>query len=216
MDVQLGQTEVSAIRRLLMAEPHPDHLLDDDTLQTLVQLLPCDAIGTCEGDADGYLLRGTDLPHGIYDDLGPQCCDGPLATGVVQLATFPDDDPEVVFMHALGVRDNLWIGFPTQTGTVVQIYLERRSGYFTPRDLAVASMLEPALGRLLRLRPKVGTTPLLTPTERRVLELVSTGASNREAAEELFVSVATVRKHLEHSYRKLGVRNRTGALAAIS
>jgi DNA-binding CsgD family transcriptional regulator len=216
MEVQLGQTEVSAIRRLLMAEPHPDNLLDDETLGTLVQLLPCDAIGTGEGDSEGYVLRGIDLPRGVHDDLGPQCCDGPLMTGIVQLASFPEDDPDVLFHHRIGVRDNLWIGFPTQAGTVVQLYLERRSGYFTPRDLAVASMLEPALGRLLRSRPKVGAAPLLTPTERRVLELVSTGASNREAAEELFVSVSTVRKHLEHSYRKLGVRSRTGALAAIS
>lgn len=216
MEIQLGHSEVSAVRRLLMAEADPENLLDDETLQALAQLLPCDAIGAAEGDSHGYALRSTDLPRGVEDDLGPQCCDGPLRTGVVQLAAFPHDDAEVVFHHKIGVRDNLWIGFPTQAGTVVQVYLERRSAYFTQRDLAMAAMLEPALGRLLRARPKLGATPLLTPTERRVLLLVSAGASNREAAEELVVSVSTVRKHLEHSYRKLGVHNRSAALAALS
>lgn len=215
MEIQLGHSEVSAIRRLLMAEPDPNDLLDDDTLQTLVQLLPCDAIGVGEGDSHGYTLRGVDLPRGVHDDLGPQACEGPLTTGVVQLATFPADDAEVVFHHRIGVRDNLWIGFPTQAGTVVQLYLERRTAYFTERDLAMAAMLEPALGRLMRSRPKLDASPLLTPAERRVLTIVSTGASTKEAAEELFVSVSTVRKHLEHSYRKLGVHNRSGALAAL-
>lgn len=55
----------------------------------------------------------------------------------------------------------------------------------------------------------------LSGCELRVLELVASGASNREVAQRLCVSVATVRKHLEHSYRKLGVTNRTAAVAAL-
>lgn len=216
MELQLGHSETAAIRRLLMAEPHPDNLLDDEAMQALAQLVPCDAMGTGEGDLDGFCLRGTELPRGVHDDLGPRACEGLWMTGVVQLAALPPDDEDVLFHHKIGVLDNLWIGFPTVAGTVVQIYLERRRSYFTERDLALIAMLEPALGRLLRSRPRVSSTPLLTPTELRVLDLVATGASNAQVAEELFVSVATVRKHLENSYRKLGVRNRTGALAAIS
>jgi DNA-binding CsgD family transcriptional regulator len=41
--------------------------------------------------------------------------------------------------------------------------------------------------------------------------MVAQGASNREAAEELYITVHTVRKHLENAYRKLGVTNRTAA-----
>ena len=48
-----------------------------------------------------------------------------------------------------------------------------------------------------------------------MLNLVSTGASNREVAEELVVTVHTVRKHLENAYRKLGVTNRTAAALAL-
>jgi DNA-binding NarL/FixJ family response regulator len=41
--------------------------------------------------------------------------------------------------------------------------------------------------------------------------MVAQGASNKEVAEELYVTVHTVRKHLENTYRKLGVTNRTAA-----
>jgi DNA-binding CsgD family transcriptional regulator len=48
----------------------------------------------------------------------------------------------------------------------------------------------------------------LTPAERRVVELAASGASNKEIAQALFVSVHTVETHLTHSYAKLGVRSR--------
>ena len=52
----------------------------------------------------------------------------------------------------------------------------------------------------------------LTPGERRVVELAANGASNKEIAQALFVSVHTVETHLTHAYAKLGVRSR-GQLA---
>lgn len=49
----------------------------------------------------------------------------------------------------------------------------------------------------------------LTPTERRVAELVGAGHSNQETAAELFMSVKTVEANLTRIYRKLEVRSRT-------
>jgi DNA-binding CsgD family transcriptional regulator len=49
----------------------------------------------------------------------------------------------------------------------------------------------------------------LTPTESQIAELVVCGRRNREIANELFVSVATVEAHLTRIYRKLHVRSRT-------
>jgi DNA-binding NarL/FixJ family response regulator len=49
----------------------------------------------------------------------------------------------------------------------------------------------------------------LTPTERRIAELVATGLSNKEVAAELFVTVTTVESHLSKVYAKLGIRSRT-------
>ena len=48
----------------------------------------------------------------------------------------------------------------------------------------------------------------LTSTEEQVAELVATGRSNREVANELVVSVRTVESNLTRIYRKLGVRSR--------
>ncbi|HZE33487.1 MAG TPA: helix-turn-helix transcriptional regulator, partial [Actinoallomurus sp.] len=54
------------------------------------------------------------------------------------------------------------------------------------------------------------TDPLrtLAGVERRVAVLVAEGATNREIAARLFVSVKTVEAALTRTYRKLGVRSR--------
>jgi DNA-binding CsgD family transcriptional regulator len=48
----------------------------------------------------------------------------------------------------------------------------------------------------------------LTPSERRVVERAAAGASNRDIAQALFVTVKTVEMHLGHAYRKLGIASR--------
>ena len=45
-----------------------------------------------------------------------------------------------------------------------------------------------------------------------MLELVAAGLTNREAAERLHISEATVKTHLLHIYDKLGVDDRTAAV----
>jgi ATP/maltotriose-dependent transcriptional regulator MalT len=53
----------------------------------------------------------------------------------------------------------------------------------------------------------------LTKREGQVLRLLSCGKRNQQIAQELFISAATVRKHLEHIYTKLGVATRSEAVA---
>lgn len=48
----------------------------------------------------------------------------------------------------------------------------------------------------------------LTPRERDVLREISTGASNREIAERLFISVNTVKVHVHNLLEKLELRDR--------
>lgn len=55
----------------------------------------------------------------------------------------------------------------------------------------------------------------LTPTELRVAKVAATGASNREIAQELFVTLATVETHLTRTYRKLDLAGRDGLAAAL-
>ncbi len=56
--------------------------------------------------------------------------------------------------------------------------------------------------------------PVLTPRERAVLALAAEGRSTGEIAAILSVRSATVKAHLRSIYTKLGVSDRTSAVAA--
>ena len=51
----------------------------------------------------------------------------------------------------------------------------------------------------------------VTPRERHVLKLLAIGASNKEIAEQLSISEATVKKHVTSILQSLGLRDRTQA-----
>lgn len=74
------------------------------------------------------------------------------------------------------------------------------------------SALAPKVAALLMDRiTNPGTA--LTRREVELLELLATGLSNRAMAQRVFISEATVKTHLVHIYGKLGVDNRTAAIA---
>lgn len=53
----------------------------------------------------------------------------------------------------------------------------------------------------------------LTPREEEILRLVALGASNQAIADQLVLSVGTVKGHVNHIFSKLGVHSRTAAVA---
>ena len=63
---------------------------------------------------------------------------------------------------------------------------------------------------------RVSLLAQLTATEARVARAVASGASNREIAEQTFVSVKTVEATLTRIYRKLDVRSRTRLAALLA
>jgi len=80
------------------------------------------------------------------------------------------------------------------------------------------SLLDPAVtARVLeRLRaPTAPDDPLagLSPQERRILDLIAEGKTNRQIGEEMFLAEKTVKNYVSHLLAKLGMARRTEAAA---
>ena len=56
--------------------------------------------------------------------------------------------------------------------------------------------------------PERGSEPNLSSRQLEVLRLVASGMSNREVAQELYLSETTIKRHLADVYRKLGIGSR--------
>ena len=92
-----------------------------------------------------------------------------------------------------------------------------------PRDELLRAVRSAAAGEAV-LSPSVAARLLdqvrqpvketVSQRELEVLQLIASGATNREVAERLFVSEATVKTHLLHIYAKLGVNDRAAAVGA--
>jgi len=97
-------------------------------------------------------------------------------------------------------------------------------GCFSQRELALMRDLQPFLEYALnavylprRYRERDSVQQLYTLTDREldVVELIVAGASNKLIADELSLSLATVKTHLQHVFKKLGVSSRTGVSARV-
>lgn len=81
-------------------------------------------------------------------------------------------------------------------------------------ERVVAPVLVPLLVGVLRpADEEAGEEGVLTRKEIEVLLRLAEGRSNREIAEALYITPATVKTHLAHIYAKLGVADRHEALA---
>ena len=61
----------------------------------------------------------------------------------------------------------------------------------------------------------LGGVESLTASERRVTALAAGGHTNRDIAQELYVTPKTVEVHLSNAYRKLGIRSRRDLAGAL-
>lgn len=85
----------------------------------------------------------------------------------------------------------------------------------TARHSAMAprSFLSPGLTATMMRRASVASTRL-TSREQQILQLVADGLGTADIARRAYLGESTVKTHLGRIYRKLGVANRTQALAA--
>ena len=87
---------------------------------------------------------------------------------------------------------------------------------FSEREKAMLALARPHMAELHTRRDReLRGVPNLTPRQWEVLRLVAKGAGNRQIARTLGISDATVRRHLENAFFRLGVQCRTEAVARV-
>ncbi|WP_275669483.1 response regulator [Glycomyces paridis] len=75
------------------------------------------------------------------------------------------------------------------------------------------SALSPKVAARVMNQVRTGR-PALTARESEIVGLLAEGLGNKQIAQRLYVTEATVKTHLVHIFAKLGVDNRTAAVAA--
>ena len=103
-----------------------------------------------------------------------------------------------------------------ENGRITSTLLARRELTVRDGDRSLQVRIAPTDNlHVLMLEERDGRVEKLTGREREVLEQVVVGKRNGAVALELGIAPATVAKHLEHAYGKLGVHNRMAAAALL-
>lgn len=200
-------------------------LVDDQSLirQGLRALLELEQdleiVGEAENGENALDLVAELQPDVVLLDIRMPIMDGVAATKEIQkrfpgikvlvLTTF-DDDEYVTAALQNGAMGYLLKDTPSEELAVAIRAVHK--GY---------TQLGPGIVRKL-LTQFPGTTPTqsppappslaeLTPREKEVLRLIATGASNREIAQELYISEGTVKNHVTNILNRLNLRDRTQA-----
>jgi DNA-binding CsgD family transcriptional regulator len=132
------------------------------------------------------------------------------------------------FFRGIPVEHQMAISLPGPDAEVIGVALSRARHDFCDKDRALLSVLQtPLIAALLRAcRRQHASQALsalpcrglasLTDREIQILRLVAAGRTNAAIARQLEVSPRTIAKHLEHTYRKLGVSSRAAAAARMA
>jgi len=118
------------------------------------------------------------------------------------------DDDELVFLALESGADGYLLK-RTKPADLRAALLDVRSGG-APMSSEIARRVVESFRARARNR---GETVHLTTREEEVLVLLTKGYSNKEIADQISVSVDTVRTHLKHIYEKMHVRSRAEAVA---
>lgn len=111
------------------------------------------------------------------------------------------DDPSTQALYEFAQEQNIESQYAEQ---LLHALTTRKQ--YQPPHLQTQDTPEPIL------IPAQGLFLTLTPREKEVLTQLSQGARNKELAESLNLSVATVKRHLQNIYAKLQVSSRTEAI----
>ncbi|MFC1959131.1 ABC transporter substrate-binding protein [Chloroflexota bacterium] len=103
--------------------------------------------------------------------------------------------------------------FAPELGNAINTLIQKATAKNPMKRYADALDLATAFREGAALSPLTGDSmiEILTLREQEVLQCIVEGLSNKEIAQKLFITVATVKWHVKQIYRKLGVRSRVQA-----
>ncbi len=136
-----------------------------------------------------------------------------VTTCILALSAF-DSDTQVMGMLAAGadgycLKSIEW----EQLIAVIQLILQG-GAYLDPQIAQkVARMLKPTVVSLEVSASEVLTQPILSNREREILTLIAKGHSNQEIANQLYLSLGTVKSYVRMVLNKLSVDDRVQAAA---
>jgi DNA-binding NarL/FixJ family response regulator len=126
-----------------------------------------------------------------------------------------------IFFRPFDAEYVMGVEFCRSPTEFVHVGCTRSSSDFTERDILLLDLLRPHLAHLFRRvgSEEVGIAPLqalgLSHREAEILTYVGRGKSSRAIGRVLVLEPATVRKHIERIYAKLGVHTRAEAAALV-
>jgi len=123
----------------------------------------------------------------------------------------PDDGPLAADLLIAGARGILRQSAPADEMSRA-IALLQQEKIWAPREV-VAAAWKKCMPEA-RSTPRIAGWQLLSDREREVLRYAAAGLGNKELADRLAISEATVKVHLTHIFRKVGCRGRNELAAA--
>ena len=124
----------------------------------------------------------------------------------IMILTQSDNEADVLRAISLGAAGYLLKSSTVDT-TIEGIHNVMEGG--ASIDAGVARFVLDSLQTRL---PKEDSEGVLTPRQLEILTLLSEGLLKKEIADRLSISYATVDEHVDHIYRRLGVRNAPSAV----
>jgi DNA-binding NarL/FixJ family response regulator len=198
---------------LLIVDDHP---VVRDGLSGMFAAMPeFSVLGEAADGAEAVAMAACLHPDVILMDLRMPGMDGVTAiselarrgvTARVLVLTTYDTDSYVLPAIEAGATGYLLKDAP-------RAELQRAVEAAARGEAVLASTVAARLMNTVRA-PEPADQERISQRELEVLQLVASGATNREAAARLFISEATVKTHLLHIYAKLGVSDRAAAVAA--